>query len=215
MSNALVSHYFKRRIHSLLGIVPVGLFLIEHLMSNVWAFMGPAYYDAYVNFLLSIPGLIVIETLLIYLPLGFHAIYGIYIALEARHNVGAYPYVRNWFFYLQRVSGLVMLVFLAQHLWSLRIAKAIFGKTINFAAVAEQMQNPFIAFLYAIGVLSATFHFANGLWLAGITWGITVGRESQRVASYVWGALGLVLTVVGIGAIFVFRATPMAAALVR
>lgn len=215
MSNALVSHYFKRRIHSLLGIVPVGLFLIEHLMSNLWAFVSPGHYDSYIKFLESIPGLIVIETLLIYLPLGFHAIYGIYIALEARNNVGAYPYVRNWFFYLQRASGLIMLVFLGQHLWSLRIAKALFDKEITFAAVATEMQNPLIAFLYAIGIVSATFHFANGLWLAGITWGVTVGRESQRIASYVWGALGVVLTVVGIGAIFVFRAAPVAAVLVR
>ncbi|MEW9033208.1 MAG: succinate dehydrogenase, partial [Planifilum fimeticola] len=31
------SSFFNRRLHSLLGVIPVGFFLLEHLLTNYYA----------------------------------------------------------------------------------------------------------------------------------------------------------------------------------
>ncbi len=36
--------YIWRKLHSLLGIVPIGAFLLEHLLSNFEALKGPLAY---------------------------------------------------------------------------------------------------------------------------------------------------------------------------
>ena len=36
-----------------------------------------------------------------------------------------------------------------------------------------------LAAFYLVCVLAIVFHFANGLWSAAITWGLTVSRASQ------------------------------------
>ncbi|HWO95074.1 MAG TPA: succinate dehydrogenase, partial [Bacillus sp. (in: firmicutes)] len=33
--------FFNRRLHSLLGVIPVGIFLIQHLVVNHFATRGP------------------------------------------------------------------------------------------------------------------------------------------------------------------------------
>ncbi|MCL6594536.1 MAG: succinate dehydrogenase, partial [Alicyclobacillus sp.] len=55
-----------------------------------------------------------------------------------------------------------------------------------------------------IGVVAATFHFANGLWSFCVHWGITVGQRAQRVTAYVTMVIFVVLAWVGIEAIVAF-----------
>jgi len=38
-------HFLIRRVHSLLGLVPIGLFLIFHMFLNLSARGGPEMYD--------------------------------------------------------------------------------------------------------------------------------------------------------------------------
>ena len=40
--------FILRKLHSLLGIIPIGAFLLEHLLSNFEALKGPAAYGAQV-----------------------------------------------------------------------------------------------------------------------------------------------------------------------
>ena len=47
--------FLLRKLHSLSGIVPIGAFLVEHLVSNFEALKGPAAYAAQVKFLNSLP----------------------------------------------------------------------------------------------------------------------------------------------------------------
>ena len=48
-------------------------------------------------------------------------------------------------------------------------------------------------------------HFANGVWLALITWGVTIGPRSQRIATWACGALGVVLLLLAFAANFTFN----------
>ena len=43
--------FYIRRLHSLCGIVPVGLFLLEHIFTNSMVLGGPAPFNAAVEHL--------------------------------------------------------------------------------------------------------------------------------------------------------------------
>ena len=47
--------FLLRRLHSLSGIVPIGAFLVEHILSNFEALNGPLAYAQQVKFLNSLP----------------------------------------------------------------------------------------------------------------------------------------------------------------
>ncbi len=65
--------FIWRKLHSLLGIIPIGAFLIEHLLSNFEALKGPAAYAAQVKFLNSLPLVRVLEWTFIFIPLPITA----------------------------------------------------------------------------------------------------------------------------------------------
>ncbi|TKC15722.1 succinate dehydrogenase cytochrome b558 subunit [Robertmurraya kyonggiensis] len=195
--------FFNRRLHSLLGVIPVGLFLVQHLVVNHFATGGEESFNKAAHFMESLPFRTFLEIFVIFLPLLFHAIYGIYIAFTAKNNVSRYNFFRNWMFLLQRVTGVITLIFLAWHVWETRIAAA-FGADVNFDMMESILSNPFMVTFYIIGVVSAIFHFANGLWSFAVSWGITVTPRSQLISTYVTMVIFIALSIVGIRAIFAF-----------
>ena len=54
---------------------------------------------------------------------------------------------------------------------------------------------------YLVGIVSCVFHFANGVWTMGITWGVWISPRAQRYASYVCAAGGSVLLLIGLTAL--------------
>lgn len=197
-------HFFIRKLHSFLGVFPISIFLVEHLITNSLAAISPALYDKAVNTLLSLPYLGVIEILIIALPLTIHALYGLYIVYVAKNNVSRYSYTRNWMFYLQRISALLTLLFVVIHVWVLRIAHSLYGLKINYATVQSQLADPAWLVFYVVGLIAATFHFANGLWNFTVSWGIVVGEQAQN---FVWQAcmlLFVAISVLGLSAILAF-----------
>lgn len=195
--------FFYRRLHSLLGVIPVGLFLTQHLVVNHFATKGVEAFNNASHFMENLPFKMVLETFVIFLPLLFHAIYGLYIAFTAQNNVGRFGFFRNWLFALQRVSGVITLIFLAWHVWETRIAAAM-GADVNFDMMANILSNPFMLAFYIVGVISAIFHFANGLWAFGVSWGITVSPRSQQISTYVTLGIFVALSIVGVRALLAF-----------
>ena len=222
-------HYFLlRRLHPLSGVVPIGVFLIPHLTTNssiVWGSQlshgpyGPGSGGVYtfqheVNFIHSLPALVLIEIGLIWLPLLFHAALGVVFARTGRNNVSAYRYGGNWRYALQRATGYIALVFIFLHLSSLRWGWTYDGwfPTFEVEAAASSTAEHFqagrmgvaMAALYLVGVLSVVYHFANGLWSAAITWGLTVTRPAQERWGRVCAAIGIGLAAMGVAAIWGF-----------
>ena len=50
-----------------------------------------------------------------------------------------------------------------------------------------------VAVFYFLGVSGLVFHFANGLWSAAITWGITISRPAQKRWGMACAGLGATL----------------------
>src|SRR5437899_10041388 len=103
--------FLLRRLHSLSGVVPVGAFLIQHIYAQVLALKGPEAYNTHVEFLVSLPFLVAIETLFIFAPIAFHGGYGIYIWWRGESNVTDYPWVGNWLYFWQRITSLIAFVY--------------------------------------------------------------------------------------------------------
>ena len=117
----------------------------------------------------------------------------------------AYSYVRNWNFYLQRITAYVTIAFVAWHVWLFRFGGAGLGQVTTFDKVAKIFADPVILGLHAIGLVCAIFHLTNGLWTFLITWGITVGPRAQRISQIAaWGLCAL-LSASGLMALTYFR----------
>ncbi|KSU83725.1 succinate dehydrogenase cytochrome b558 subunit [Fictibacillus enclensis] len=192
-----------RRLHSLLGVIPVGLFLLEHLVVNYFATKGAASFDNAADFMGNLPFRYILEAVVIFIPLYFHAIYGLYITFTAKNNTSRYGYFRNWMYLLQRVTGVITLIYVSWHVWETRIAAA-FGAEVNYQMMADILSSPFMVAFYLIGVLSAVFHFSNGLWSFFVSWGLTVSPRSQRISTYVTMGVFVALAIVSVRTIFAF-----------
>ncbi len=199
--------FYARRLHSLLGIVPIGFFLLEHVITISSVMGGGHAFDAAVAKLAAIPHdiLIAMEIVFIALPILFHGIYGLYIARQAKLNPGRYGYMRNKQFTLQRISAYYLFIFLILHVGYLRFM--VKGSTgISFAQMSEHLGNPIIMLLYVIGLVFAIFHFTNGLFTFSITWGIAKGPRVQSVINKIAWILFVVLSVVGVASTLKFFA---------
>jgi succinate dehydrogenase / fumarate reductase cytochrome b subunit len=65
--------------------------------------------------------------------------------------------------------------------------------------------NPAVVVLYAIGIAGATFHLANGLWLAAVTWGLTTHPRAQKLFAYACAGVFLATTFFGLHALWGFN----------
>ncbi|MFD2681514.1 succinate dehydrogenase cytochrome b558 subunit [Bacillus seohaeanensis] len=192
-----------RRLHSLLGVIPVGIFLIQHLVVNHFATGGEESFNKAAHFMESLPFRYALETIVIFLPILFHAIYGLYIAFTAKNNTSKLGFFRNWMFLLQRVSGVITLIFITWHVWETRVAAA-FGTEVNFQMMENILASPVMFAFYVVGIISTIFHFANGLWSFLVSWGITVSPRSQLIATYATIIIFVALSFVSIRTLLAF-----------
>jgi succinate dehydrogenase cytochrome b subunit len=205
-------HFLLRRMHSLTGIV-FGGYLVVHLIVNATLIQGGNVYQNQVDKIHSLPMLPVIETLFIYLPIIYHTVYGIWITFTGQPNVTHYPYTKNWFYFFQRVSAIILVFFMLFHVLGMKgVFGGNLGKALTFAPLhaTQSTVNHFKAawwigyVVYPIGILASCYHLANGFWAAGITWGLTISKQAQRrwgvacgglfAMTFLCGVLALVAT---------------------
>lgn len=186
--------FYLRRIQSLLGVVPISLFLMEHAFTNSMAyFYGEARFNQSVESLQRLPLILFLEIFLIGVPILLHAAIGLYIWVFSESNVEHYPYLRNWLYSLQRWTGILAFLFIGYHVYKLRL-EWIWNTQlthINFEYVHEYFSHTRHVLFYFVGIAACVFHFANGLWNFSIKWGIAIGEQAQKNAGYACAALGL------------------------
>lgn len=203
-------HFALRKLHSLLGIVPIGFFLCFHLFENSLSVKGAGYFTEHVIHKIgNMPYVELMEILFIALPILFHGIYGVIIWFQGKGNVIRYGYFRNWMYWVQRVSGVTAFLFIICHVWTTRIQILIndaVTKDNLFEYLAGNLGEPAYLAWYGIGILASVIHLSNGIWLALITWGITLGPRSQKISSWVCAAIGLTLLVLSAQALRGFLA---------
>ncbi len=176
--------FYIRRLHSLCGLLALGIFLCEHIITNSEVLISPDHFNAAVAFLASIPApIMMVMELMILATFGFHAIYGIYIVMQAKNNPQHYGFVNNWFFWLQRITAVIIILFLIWHVVYLRIMVKGGGTPITFELLQAYFANPVIWAAYLIAMIASIFHLFNGITTFCMTWGIAKGPRIQKVIS--------------------------------
>lgn len=202
--------FVLRRLHSLSGIVPVGAFLLEHiLVSNSTAIgaNGPEAYARQVSFLANLPLVFFLELFGIWLPIAFHALYGFYIWYHGEGNTISYPWAGNWMYTAQRWTGGIAFAYILWHTYTMRFTgvdlhdnpAASFGKVQH-----EVLQTPLFLF-YVLGLIAASWHFSYGVWLFSAKWGIVSGEKARKRFLAVCLGLFVVLSAAGLASLTSFR----------
>jgi len=197
--------FWMRRVFSFCGVVPLGIYVVWHLLNNIYAFGGARAFDARLAQATGSPVYRPAIWLFVYLPFAIHAVIGLIITLRSRPNVLREPRFRNWKYVLQRVTAIGVLLFVPAHVYKTKIEPWREGFAIDFAHMHEGMLEPITAAVYVLGMLGVSFHLANGLWLAGITWGFFTGPNGQRRGEWLSIFFGIVLLLLSLGAIYALR----------
>jgi len=221
MSLALNRENFVwHKLHSLAGIIPVGFYMLQHLTLNSFSLAGESQFNGVINFFGSIPWyiLLAMEIALIWVPLVFHAGYGLLITNRADINVGHYKYAQNWMYTIQRYTGIFLFLFLILHVSMTTGNKYLHHDDglIMYAAMQQMLSQwgHLLLFIYILGVATASYHLSFGVWNFCIRWGITISEEAQaRVQRFsVW--MFVVVTLLGWAALLgFFIHTPSAGAI--
>ena len=198
--------FIWRKLHSLTGIVPIGAFLLEHILSNFEAHNGPVAYGAQVRFLNSLPLVRVLEWTFIFIPILYHGAYGIYIWLRGQSNVVYYPWTGNWLYVTQRWTGAFSFIYIVQHVLRQRFLGVSLPENPGaaFHKVQVELSNPLLLAFYVIAMLAVCWHFAYGVWLFAAKWGVTPGATARRRFGWVCVAGGIVLAAMGMASIWAF-----------
>jgi len=204
LATPTVFSFYLRRFHSLTGVLPIGAFLVEHFFTNSFAMFGPEVYNSKVEFFMGLPYILLIEITLIWIPILFHGAYGCYIVCSGQANAGRYGYFRNWMYLLQRITGIIALIFIVYHVYATRISGLISGQHVSFEGVHQSLQNPLILAFYILGIVSASYHLGNGMFGFLITWGIAIGNKTQRGISILCGFVSAGMAVFGLAALSYF-----------
>jgi succinate dehydrogenase / fumarate reductase cytochrome b subunit len=193
-----------RRLHSLSGVVPLGVFLVEHLWAVSGAIRGRAAFDARVIWLDDVRFGTLLEILFIGAPLLFHALYGVFLAFDKKENPERYPYRHQHFALLLRVSGLLSLLFIAWHLWELPaqrlLAKIPASDLFDLVALHLSTTSravPWRAIGYFLGLSVTLVHFTYGM--ISFSFNERNIREPQplRRSTFRFVALGGILFLIG------------------
>ncbi len=211
-----IRHEFAiRRLHSLSGIVPLGAYMCVHLITNASLLNGVETFQRAVYAIHSLGRLLpLVEWGFIFGPLLFHAIVGIWITKTGRPNTNRYNMVGNRRYTWQRITGLIAFVYLMMHVWHLhgwvhfgpwvalgdKLGFAQFRPYNAASTLALAMDNYFWPAFYLVGVLACVYHLANGIWTAGITWGLWISAAAQKRATKVCAAFGVALSLVAVSA---------------
>lgn len=206
-------NFFIRRFHSLIALIPIGIFVCVHLLINASVFMGG--FDGYNTFVAVMKSeslklyITAAEIIIIALPLIFHAAYGLYIVYKAKNNALQYKYYRNWAFYLQRITAIIITIFLIWHVYTLRLSGHETSEEVIYT-IAGILQNPLYMVLYIIGVVASLYHLCNGLFTFCITWGICQGEKAQKIFSICSILLFCAIAVVAIAILIRISMIPLA-----
>jgi len=171
------------RLGSLLSILPLGVWTVNHLWDNLSAFSGKRAWEAAVE---NHPHPVAhgLTLLLVLLPLVLHTAWGLRRLRSSGANIGRYSTYGNLKYLLQRITAVGLIGFLGAHLWLAMIKPRLLeGGPEPFEEIAREMRFHGPTFwVYVIGTMAVAFHLGNGITSFAWTWGLAAGRRSlQRV----------------------------------
>jgi succinate dehydrogenase / fumarate reductase cytochrome b subunit len=217
MQELLRKNYFLiRRTHSILGLIPFGVFFLMHMFLNSRAAQSPEQYQWVPDTLDQVPYLWAIEIFGLLLPMLAHAVLGVWIALSG--DYGGPAKVRsfggNIAYIIQRVTGVLLLVMVSYHVWQtwwVHKATELAGEHFEiYPHMSGIVESPLWLGLYAVFVLIAAWHFGFGVYNFAYRWGFATSKNSQRAALALGLGLGLLGLIMGWASLWGLAFSPWA-----
>ena len=178
--------------------MPLGAFLVFHLWITSALGSSREVYDRQIGFLHGGPFFGFLEIVLVIVPLLYHGGYGVIRSLQPRDPDHAYD--TDVMLTLQRGSGVVVLVFVALHVWEFRgqtwthgLAVSSYSTKLVEHLSSTQSGVPFYALGYLAGVAATVFHLVNGLTSFCATWGFAPTVTARRRLRVLFRVLGVLL----------------------
>lgn len=178
MSNMFSTSIGKKIVMSLSGLFVI-LFLLVHLVANLFVFAGADAYNAMCHFMDTNP---LIKIMVPVLAFGF-AIHIIYAFILTLHNKKARPIsydvkdLKNSSTWASRnmfVLGVIIICGLGLHLvdfWSKMQMQTLIlgihdGLEIPYEILVEKFTNPLYVAIYIVWIIALWFHLTHGFWSA-------------------------------------------------
>lgn len=182
------------RLHSLLGLLALGAFLVQHLLYLWPALDGPGAWVAAHPTLQSRIG-VAVTVLVLMLA---HAVLGVR-RMRARADGAAR--VELGLARLQLVTGIVALLFVAYHVLKMWAHVDVdmgphAAPYDDYATLWRELGHPLELAIHLVGVTATCFHLGHGLSRAPETWGsVRSGEPARRrlIARLAGGLVGALL----------------------
>ena len=178
-----------RRLHALTGVIPLGVFVVVHLLLNATALFGALRFERVVGGLATSPIEPIVALVFVGLPLAYHALYGIRRVMRAPADAEESGYKRPRLDALMRLTSVVLFVFVIAHTYEMRVGRSpgSLHTKLTMDLSSTKWGVPLIAFGYLLGVAAVAFHLAYGCFAVLES----RGRASRRAAilSVAGGAL--------------------------
>jgi succinate dehydrogenase/fumarate reductase cytochrome b subunit (b558 family) len=146
----------------------------------------------------------VIEIVGIVLPLTFHALYGVKLAIQIPREAARDRYGSDGLVLAQRASGVVTFLFIGFHLWEFWAQKLLgrVGPETFYPLLTAHLSStwagiPAVAAFYLVGIGAVSFHFANGSFALARLFGMVTSDGRRRDLAFAAGALGFAIFLVG------------------
>jgi succinate dehydrogenase / fumarate reductase, cytochrome b subunit len=189
-ATAAQASFYRSRLGSLLAIMPLAVWTVAHLWSNLSAFQGASAWQSAVTEHAH-PLAHLITSILVLLPLAIHTVWGLTRIFSARANVQRYTFFANLKYILQRLSAIGLVLFLGAHIWLAMLhPRLIEGHAEAFADIAHEMHHhgPTIV-VYLLGTLGVSYHLANGVSTFAMGWGLVASRRALKKLEFASYAL--------------------------
>lgn len=171
----------KSRLGSFLAVVPLSIWVINHLWDNLSAFNGAEAWQTSVTSY-SNPFAQAFTFLIVMLPLLLHTGWGLVRIFSFRPNNNRYNNYGNLKYLVQRIAALGVLAFLGAHIWlAFLYPRLVLGHAEAFSDIAREMHyhGPTLV-VYLLGTLGTAYHLANGIQTFCMGWGILASERSMR-----------------------------------
>ena len=175
VNSYLNSSIGKKQIVAVTGLVLI-LFVIGHLLGNLWIYTGPEAFNDYAKKLASLrPALTVAEAVLFIIFLIHLYVTALLVLENLRARSQGYAMVRNkgersFASRLMSYTGTIILAFVIWHIMDFTFSdhlgprSMINGKSYGlYGVVYNSFTNPVHSFLYILAVIAVGMHLDHGV----------------------------------------------------
>jgi succinate dehydrogenase / fumarate reductase cytochrome b subunit len=177
------------RAQSLLGLLPLAVFVVLHVARAFSAFGGRAPWIA--SMVDGAPGAGV--ALALVLALVLHGALGVW-RWRGRAELGAAVEARG-LARVQLVTGVIVVAFVAYHVWQLwpEAAGPHVDRGRSYDLLHDSLGSWPHLVAYVVGITALAFHLGHGISRVPFSWGAAPSRGGVLRARLVGGVLGLAL----------------------